>query len=457
MGVCTKLIVMACQGGEIRISCCIPSRNPDNPRMHTENAHAYQTGLFRHSLLLLFATQIGGAANLLFQMVMMRSLTTEEYGVLATMLSLILVFVMPLEALRTTVAHQAGLVARMNRPGNIRRLVRRWAYYLLGPSALILVLGWGGGAALADFFQMPSAMPVLATAVIIAGVPFMQMCVGALQGMQAFVWMSLVGQGWGLIRLVVGVAFVTLVARSATAGLSAHALGVGVAVAAGLMGLRRLLKGMPAGDEMDFGGMRYFLMSLLILSGYAVLSYADVMLVKRFFDPAEAGLFAKAATMGRTIIFITVPIAMAMFPKVISTGLTSITDRRVFKRALLMAVLLVAATALAVSVLAQYIWLVFTGDRPDEEAVFLIRAVVWAMAPLGVTLLLVNFELAQRRFHIAGLLPGLAVLYIVGVNIWHDTLLQVVAVLAVISVSSLILLGVDVLFRGRFRNAAAAH
>ncbi len=422
--------------------------------MQDEPSHAHQAGLFRHSVLLMAATQIGGVANLLFQMTMMRSLTVEEYGVLATMLSLVHVFVMPLEALRTTVAHQAGLLTRMGAPGNVRRLIRRWARYLLVPSLLVLAAGLGGRGMLADFFQMPSGMPVVATVLVIAFIPFMQMCVGALQGLQAFVWMSAVSQGWCLVRLAAGAAFVTLIARSATAGLSAQALGVGISIAVGLTGLRWVLKGDPREKEMDFGSLRYFLMSMFILGGYAVLMYADVMLVKRFFDPAEAGLFAKAATMGRTIIYLAIPIAGAMFPKVVSTGLASAGDRRVFGHAFLYAGSVIALTAVGVTMFAAPLWLLFTGEQPTAETIRLVRAVVWAMSPLGLTFLIMNFELAQRRFGLVTILAPLAVLYIGGVNMFHESLFQVIAVLAVVNILSVLVLLAGVMGR---RNAGPAR
>lgn len=411
------------------------------------NMPSHQSGLFRHSLLLLLAMQIGGVANLLFQMVMMRQLSTVEYGVLATMLSLVHIFSMPLEALRTTVAHQAGLLVRMNESGNIRFLVQRWTLYLRIPSVLILLVGWIGGSWLAEFFQLPSRAPVLATALIIASIPHMLIFSGALQGLQTFAWMATVREGWGVVRLIVGSMLVFFMMPVATAGLSAHALGVGIAIVIGAVILRRQAhpakyKASVAQDQMDYLGR-----SLLILGAYAVISYADVMLVKRFFDPEQAGLFAKAATIGRTIIYITVPIAMAMFPKVISTGLTTDADRRIFLRALLLAGLLIAITAVVVHLLARYIWVVFTGDWPDEAVIQLVRFVVWAMAPLGVSLILVNFELAQGRFRIASILVILAVCYIVGVGIWHETLVQVVTVLAVISVSTLLMLSAIALNR----------
>ena len=408
--------------------------------MHAETANPYQSGLFRHSIVLLFAAQIASVSNLLFQLVMMRSLTAVEYGVLATMLSLVQIFGKPMESLRTTVAHQAGLLKRSSRTGAVRHLLRRWAVYLSFLSLGLLLAGGLGSEVIAAHFQLSSPAPVLAAVLVIAGLPFMLMCVGLLQGLQAFVWMGAVYQGWGVVRLLVGVAIVYLFARTAVAGLSAHALGVGISVAFGVLALNSLLKKEPesSGPDMDYNSMYYCFMSMMILAGYAVLTYADVMLVKRYFTPEEAGVYAKAATIGRTIIFITVPVAMALFPKVVSTGMTTANDRRLLVRALALAGALVAVTALAVSVGARFLWLVFTGEEPDGETVSLMRMVVWAMSPLGVTLLMVNFNLAQRRFHMAAPILCLAAAYILGVSIWHDTLVQVVRVLASVSVASLL-------------------
>lgn len=389
-------------------------------------------------MVLLIATQIGGVANIAFQIAMIRSLSIEQYGELAAMFSLILVFLLPMEALRTTVAHQAGLLSRANREGDIPPLIRRWSFYLALLTILILLLGWLSSAGLTNFFHLSSSMPVILTVAIIGCMPFMLMFVGLLQGVQSFVWMSVVYQGWGVVRLVTGVVFVMLIARSASAGLAAHVVGLIFSMAVGLIGFRHVVRAPSTGRAPDFEGIRYCLLSIVILGGYAVLTYADVMLVKRFFPPTDAGLFAKAATVGRTIIFITVPVSMAMFPKVVSAGLTSSIDRRVFIRSLGLASMLVVATAFMVTVFARHLWLLFSGDWPDDEAVRLVRGVVWAMAPLGMTLLVVNFELAQRRFHIMVPILVLASAYVVGVTLWHESLLQVVGILAVVSVTSLV-------------------
>jgi hypothetical protein len=93
------------------------------------------------------------------------------------------------------------------------------------------------------------------------------------------------------------------------------------------------------------------------------------------------------------------------------------------------------------------IWWVFTGEAPDATTLTLARWLIWAMAPLGLTFLLVNFEIAQRRFKAPLLLLLLAVAYVTGVYIWHSALQQVLAVLTSVSVLALLLLLGDILRR----------
>ena len=71
------------------------------------------------------------------------------------------------------------------------------------------------------------------------------------------------------------------------------------------------------------------------------------------------------------------------------------------------------------------------------------------MAPLGPSLLLLNFELAQRQFRCVLPLGVIAAGYVGGVWLWHGTLAQVVAVLAVAAWASLIALAGLVVVRSR--------
>ncbi len=420
--------------------------------MQPVSPHKWQEGLLRHSILLMLATQVGNVANLLFQFVMMRALTPAEYGVLATMLSLILILGTPLEALRTAVAHQTSLLVRADVPGDTRRLIGRWRRGLLAVAAVILLAGLFGRGALQDFFHLDSSLPLIVATVVMAMTLFMPLFIGVLQGLQAFIWMSVAGQSWGIVRLLAGAALVYLVSRSALSGLIGQGIGVIVSISLGGFAAWFILRRAPGSDEIRIGGLSYFIRSLLVLGGFAVLMNADIALVKRYFDAEQAGLFAKCATMARMIVFLPLPIAGAMFPKVVSMGRATDADRRILWRAIGYTALVIAGAALFFSLAAPWIWRFFTGADPDSELVLLLRWMMWALAPLGLTSLLINYELAQHRFRLAYISIPLALLYVAGVSVRHSTLGEVVAILASASVASMAILAIGVAWGARRAN-----
>lgn len=401
-------------------------------------SHAHQTGIYRHSLLLLIATQAGNAATMLFQVLMMRSLSVAEYGVLASMLGLILITSTPLEALRTAVAHQSALLSRTGKQGTIPALLRQWAGRLGVVAGIILAAGLLTSEPMARIFHLPDAAPVRLTAWIIASSLFMPLFMGGLQGMQSFRWFALHGQVWSVTRLLLAAGFIVWLGRTASAGLWAQWGGVWASITVGILAMMRALKHSQKEKAEPFAGGRYFFLSLLALTGFAVIMNADVVLVKRFFAPEEAGVFARAATIARSVVFLPLPVAAAMFPKVVSQGLTSLTDRDILYKAIGVTAGLTVTAAIFFTLAIRPVWWVFTGETPDPNAVSLARWLIWAMAPLGLTFLLANFEIAQRRFQAPLTLLLWALLYIIAVSKWHQTFAQVAIIMTVVSLGGLI-------------------
>ncbi len=411
--------------------------------MSTETEYDHQHGLLRHSLLLLIATQIGNVCNLLFQMLMMRSLSDVEYGILASMLSLILIMATPLEALRTAVAHQVALLLRLNRPSSVWPLLRMWAKYIGVAALIILLVGFPLSPALARFFHLPTAIPVVMTVIILAITLYLPYFAGGLQGAQSFRWMAAHGQVWAVIRYVAAVLLLLSFPHTAITGLTAHGISVAAGLVFGICAFHYAFLSMKSSSTYNFAGGRYFFMSLFVLAGFAVLMNADIALVKRFFSPEEAGTYAKAATISRSIIFLPGPIAMAMFPKVASSGMSTLADRGILFRAVLYTTGLIILSAAFCSLAAGPIWRIFTGTFPDAETRLLLRWIVWAMAPLGLTMLLVNFEIAQHRFKAPAMLVVLALIYVAAVARWHDSFAQVLTILTGVGLASLCIMIVD--------------
>ncbi|MBP7829637.1 MAG: HAD-IIIA family hydrolase [Kiritimatiellae bacterium] len=391
-----------------------------------------QDTMIRHGTILLAATQLANASNLLFQVVMGRTLSAEQFVVLATMLNIVLVLATPMDAVRTAMAHFASRLSGEGRAGEIRGLLGRSFAMMTWAAVPVVLAALAFGPALAAWFKLASAWPVVLTGLIVAGSFYMPVFIGALQGVQRFGWMVAAQHSWSVVRLALGWLLVAAVAPLAVWGLAGQLAGVAASVACGGLGWLAVSRGEPGDARARPAGVfRYFGFSLLILGGFAVLMNADLILVRGLFTPEAAQPFARAATIGRSVVFVSIPIALAMFPKVTSAGEVAAGSRGTLGRAFAFASLVILLAVGAVSFWpALPLRILFKVADPDAELVRLVRTVTWAMSPLGLAYLAMHFELAQHRFRPALPLLACAAAYVLAVALRHGEVGHVVQALA---------------------------
>ncbi len=408
-------------------------------------------GMLRHGIFLVVASQFANLANMMFQVVTGRRLSEEEYGVLAVMMSLILITATPLEALRTAIAHYAARSARLGQLGAVRMIVGIWSRRLLLLAIPIVCMGYFAGDWAVGFFQLDSPAPFRLTCVFVAATLFLPLMTGTFQGIEHFYWMSASMHVWTVFRLGIVILMIQFIGATAAVGLAAHGLAIALGLIISVIGMHRMTRDYPD-VELSEGMGDYLMKSLVMLGAFAILMNADLIFVKHYFHPEDAGLFARAATIGRSVVFLPMPIALVMFPKIIASQGTDGAGRATLIKAMVLVVLMISAAVLAVSMLPWLpLWIMYDDRYPTRDMVRLLISVVWAMAPLGATFLLMNYEMACHRFRGMALLIGCALLYIVGVILFHDTIGQVVIMLAVVSTISFLGFATLLLIRPRGR------
>ena len=155
---------------------------------------------------------------------------------------------------------------------------------------------------------------------------------------------------------------------------------------------------------------------LCALIGISILTNTDIILVKWLFGPAKGGDYAVAATVARIALFLPVPLAAAMFPKVADDSGRE--NSRVFLKALVVTMMIIAPVTL-ISCLFPHQLLSFVRGASNAEQARTLRYVALAISPLPVTALMVNYEMARRsRWVIYPLLTGATVLILV-LSFWH--------------------------------------
>ena len=150
--------------------------------------------------------------------------------------------------------------------------------------------------------------------------------------------------------------------------------------------------------------------------------------MKVFFTSDETGFYVGAGTLSRALLWLVLPMATVMFPKIVQSAARSEKNNLVW---VVMAgtVILAACGAIGLTVLRSWvIRFVF-----EEEYVKVGAAVLpwyaWAMVPLSLANVLANNLLARGQFRVVPVLVVLAIAYGFTLGHCHRSLISVLQIL----------------------------
>jgi len=355
--------------------------------------------LEKHSLLMLLATLAGHVGNYLYHTLSGRFLSVADYGLLTATLGLIQISTLPLQAFSLTVAAQ---VAR--NPHAASPLLRSWTarIFRFAPVLLFICLltaaGTGHSLSITAFLVM----------LLIAGA-LLNLQGALLQGLQRFQWMAIRAACLFPGRAALLMILLLFGVRNSSGALAAHGLAVLITLWVSHKGLYPLPAPASAPPPPV---LRDSLRSFPALAGFAVLMSADVVLARLLWDPETAGRFAQAAIPARMILWLPLPIASALFPKIaVPHGQRAYVFRKATAYTLL---LLFGAWAGCQLFPALPLRILYGAPDATGHPVDWLRGMATAMAPLGLAHLLLQAELARGRCRHLLPLPLLAAAYLLG-------------------------------------------
>lgn len=399
-----------------------------------------QHSLLKHSLVVMSLAQVANLAAVAFHMISGRMLGEGEYGTLVMMMNVTMLVMFPLEALRTMAANYAARYIQSGTPCMTKSLGRYWTLRLMYLSLPVLILMVVFRGQLADAFHIAEPQILVVTGFSIVLYVTVPLFSGFLQGLQRFVGMSISLYSCNVTRLLVGGGLMLMMTPSAFLGMSGHLMGTLLGALAGFFLLERALPGKPVASPDRHESVRYMLRSSIPLVSFALMVNADIVLVK-FFLPEMGDYAAKAGTISRSLVFLPIPIALAMFPKVVAQQDHGPGRRMtLIKAATYVLGLIVGSVGLCVIVPALPLWILFGIRDAPPELLFLVRGYVLAMAPLSLFFVLLNYALARRYFILSDLALLPALIFIGGVILLHQSLGGLLVMLAIGSYGSVLIL-----------------
>jgi len=378
----------------------------------------FRDQLEKHSMLMLLASFSGHAGNYLYHTLSGRFLSVSDYGLLTASLGLLQISTLPLQAFSLSLAAQSA-----RRPAVAAPLLHLWTRRILHLSPALLLVTLLSASATGH----SPLLAFLLTPVFIAGA-LLSLQGGLLQGLQRFSWMAVRAVCLFSGRALLLGLLLLMGARSGAGALAAHGLAVLLTLWVSRKGLHRLPDSAAATAP---AVLRESLRGFPALAGFAVLMSADVVLARLLWDPETAGRFAQAAIPARMILWLPLPIASALFPKI---AVTDPASTLVFRKAILYTLLLLFG-AWAACMLFPALPLRILYGPPDAAGhpVDWLRGMATAMAPLGFAHLLLQSALARGQSTHLFLLPLLAAIYLVAASRFAENPETLIALLTGLS------------------------
>lgn len=278
---------------------------------------------------------------------------------------------------------------------------------------------------IASYLKFESVWPLV---ILFSGIPFyflMSIGRGKLQGKTRFA-----NLGWtyvveGLSRTVVTLGLLLVVTKGP---MSTVVVSCGFLVSFFVTWLwtKRNVKNILPAKSLSGAGQFLFIMAIYELS-QVLINNSDVVLVKHFFSPEEAGLYASLALLGKAVFFATWAVVTILFPKVIEQERLGLPHIDLFYKSLF----IVAGIGLCM-VLGSY----FFGDivlglafgpvyseMADGLWVYALLTCCFACANVFV-----YYNLSLERYWPVFISIGIGIAQIFFINLYHESLREVIMV-----------------------------
>ena len=264
--------------------------------------------LFKGSVILLITFNLYNLFNFVFQFSMARLLTIAEYGILATLYSMIYLLSMFTESIQTVVAKYS---ANEPSPGKLKNLFNKSLKKAFSISLVFFILYLITAFPLSNLLNITYSLTALNGIMIFTAI-FPPISRGIMLGRKRFKQLGFALVIESISKLVIAI-FLVLIGLKVYGAIIATFIGVLISFIYSIYGIKNILSSKES-KAVTANIYQYskpvFLLTFIIIAFYSL----DVIIAKIVFSAELAGYYALASILGKTIFWGTQPISRAMFP-----------------------------------------------------------------------------------------------------------------------------------------------
>ena len=371
------------------------------------------------------------AANLfhfLFNFFMVRNLTPASFGDISALISLIALSTTPASATVPMIINFAARFYAKNEMAHIRGLFFKLSkvLYSIGIGIFICFIifsSWIGA-----FFNIHSPVLLYITGFIVFIGYISTTHSGLLQAKLAFTFISVTNLIGSVIKVFLGI-FLVFLGFGAIGAMIAYALTSAISYFISFIQLPFIFDKKIKSEPISF-------MKLLSYGGpaaiamYTLTSFVttDILLVKHFFNPQQAGIYAVISLAGKVIFFFTAPIATVLFPLVAQKH----EKKENYTNILFLAILFILIPSLGLTacyyIFPEFILLLFNQQKYSNVMTPYLGFFGVFMTLYSLIFVLTNFFLSIGKTKIYIPLVIGALLQVGLLWIFHDSFFQIISI-----------------------------
>jgi O-antigen/teichoic acid export membrane protein len=411
----------------------------------TKSLHAR---ILSGSFVLLLGSGLAAAINFVYNVAVARVLGPTAFGhatAVYTLLTLISAVTLSFQIV------PAKVVAQQSTPELKAAVFRDFHRGAWGCGIIIALLMLLFQSGISAFLRLPS--PILVELIAIGAAFYVPLGSrrGYIQGAYGFRSLSTSLVIEGLVRLCGSLLMVAL-GFGVKGVIAANAAAIAVAYFAAAP---KLPVRVP--NQLRLGyALRESMQAIVFFAGQVLINNCDIVLVKHFFTPAMAGLYAAVAMVGRVIFAFSQAVVNSMFPLVAGTGDEERKDLKVIATSLLLVLGIGSSVALALRLAPAGIWTAFFGagfkiagkyGLPYLLSLYAVTTVVYCLSVVMIT-----YEMSYKIANTSWIQLAFSGLLVAGLCEFHSSLREVILVQLILMVVLLILVASPFIINSRIRS-----
>lgn len=389
---------------------------------------AIKNPLMSGSIFLFIGFLSGNFFNFLFNVHMSRTLSIADYGTLASLVSIILLFALATEALTPTVVSFAGSYFAKKEIGKVVALFWKLNAFFVIFSLIVLGFLVVFAEPIGLFFKINNIFLLFIVGVIVFFTSVITLNRGILMGRLSFKYISFLNIFPSMLKFVSGI-LLLIWGLGVTGGLVAFLVAYTSYYLLSFIPLKFIFQIKTKETAVNLGKiLAYAAPSAMAMLGLTLFITTDMLLVKHFYPSKEAGIYAGMSLLGKIIYFFSAPISTALFPLVVQRHARNEKHNHLF----FIAIGLVAISSLSITFF-YYIFPEFSILLLLKQKDYLsVAPIIWVfgifMVFYSLLWLTTNYYLSMKKTKIfIPILIG-AVFQAIGLWFYHDTFLTVILV-----------------------------